>query len=197
LEAADQTQISASRGNDKPVIEKLHSWFRSTPSLPDKAMALVHAKPAVRLGRYKVWRYGSELVRGGPERGGVSSEESRRGSDKREATQRPTQCPCPAGTAHWRWYPAAGDKKSGSPSSGLPCNRHRQIRRKDPLKPRTSTASMVRRQAVKDRSDGTSSDARATALAALLNLASKPALEDIFDAHFQVRPEVVTNLRLG
>ena len=151
-------------------------------------------KPAVSLERYKVWRYGSELVRGGPERGGVSSEESRRGSDKREATQRPTQCPCPGGKAHWRSYPAARDKKSGSPSSGLPGNRHRQIRRKDPLKPRTSTASMVRRQAVKDRSDGTSSDARATALAALLNLASKPALEDIFDAHFQVRPGVVTNL---
>jgi hypothetical protein len=44
---------------------------------------------------------------------------------------------------------------------------------------------------------GTSSDVPATSLAALLNPAAKPALEDIFEAHFQVRPRVVTNLRLG
>jgi hypothetical protein len=56
VEADGKVQISASGGDDKPVVEKFHSWFRSTASLSDKAMALVHA--AVRLGRYDATKFG-------------------------------------------------------------------------------------------------------------------------------------------
>jgi hypothetical protein len=73
--------------------------------------------------------------------------------------------------------------------TGKPADKVRSICASQP-------AVCVGRQSVRDRSDGSSSQVPATALAALPNLASKDALEHVLDAHLQVRPGVVINIRL-
>lgn len=81
---------------NKPAVEKFHCWFRSTASVPDKAMALGHANPryvsdATKFGvtapnLFEVVRKGAESVRKSPG-SGPASEKRRNGRPSAPASE--------------------------------------------------------------------------------------------------------------